>query len=190
MLRLSFHVLVAAGCVAGMSACSNTGDLPGSILTTSSIDQQKTAKAPAIDPTCVSLVSKIDGLRKDGITDRVAKAGAGKSKTVPVYRSSLARMAELDRTNAQYQARCGTLKPTTAGVVTPTSTSATTAATNAAISTAQRVATNAATTAATNAVSSSATSATETVKTIAKAKATDAVKKAATNAVVNNALAN
>lgn len=143
-----------------LGACSNTGG-----LTTSSIDQQKVAKKPAIDPACVSLVSKIDSLRKDGITDRVAKAGTGKSKTVPVYRTSLARMAELDRTNAEYQRRCGTLKPATATAratpVAPAPVAATT----------KKAATNAATTKTTTATKKAA------VKTVAKAETKAAVKK-------------
>lgn len=114
MLRFVKLALVPAVCLTSATACSNTGGLAGSNVATSSINGQQAAKKPAIDPACVSLVSKIDSLRKDGITDRVAKAGEGKSKTVSVYRTSLAKMAELDRANADYQRRCGTLKPATA----------------------------------------------------------------------------
>lgn len=114
MLRSFKTAFVPVLCFGALTACSNTGGFPGTSLTTSSINQQQAAKKPTVDPVCVTLVSKIDSLRKDGITDRVAKAGAGKSKTVPVYRTSLARMAELDRANAEYQRRCGTLKPATA----------------------------------------------------------------------------
>ena len=183
MLRLFKTALLPILCVGALTACANDGS-----LTTSSINNNQVAK-PAVDPACVSLVSKIDSLRKDGITDRVAKAGTGKSKTVPVYRTSLARMAELDRTNAEYQRRCGTLKPATAAIK-PTVTSATkTAATNAATSTAKTAAKNTAKTAANKAVTKAATSKTATkaaakvapvVKTVEKAAATTtAVQKAA-----------
>lgn len=119
----SSSIILSASASLCLTACANDGGLSGSMLTTSSIDAQKTAKAPAVDPACVSLVSKIDSLRKDGITDRVAKAGEGKSKTVSVYRTSLSKMAELDRANQEYQRKCGNLKPATAtAAVAPVST--------------------------------------------------------------------
>lgn len=176
------RVLLPLSIIAGLTACSNTGG-----LTTASINNdQKVAKKPAIDPACVTLVSKIDSLRKDGITDRVAKAGEGKSKTVPVYRASLARMAELDRANAEYQRRCGTLKPATAAVrpaTPPVAATAKTTAKTAAVNTAKTKATTAAKTATTKAVTKAAvkksTTAVPPVKTIAKADATKAAADAA-----------
>ncbi len=193
MLRFLKKAALPVLCIGALTACSNNGGLLGSSLTTSSIDAQKVAKKPAIDPACVTLVSKIDSLRKDGITDRVAKAGAGKSKTVPVYRTSLARMAELDRANAEYQRRCGTLKPATASVtgtaVPPAVSSATkAAATNAAKKTASKAVKTKAVAKATTAVApvkkaaTKATTAVAPVKNAAEDVAKDAAKKAALDA--------
>ena len=192
MLRSILKAIVPVLCIGALTACSNTGGLPGSTLTTSSINAQKTANKPAIDPACVTLVSKIDGLRKDGITDRVAKAGQGKSKTVPVYRTSLARMAELDRANADYQRRCGTLKPATASIsstaVTPAVSAATkTAATTTAKKAVTKVVTTKATAKATAAVAVAPVK-TTAVTEAAKAAAADAAKKAALEAAKKEAI--
>lgn len=67
--------------------------------------------APKVDPACVALTSKIEGLRKEGVTERVEKAAAGKGATVSVKRDSLAKMTELDKANAEFQAKCSTITP-------------------------------------------------------------------------------
>jgi len=195
MLRIFKTALLPALCVGALTACSNTGGLTGTSLTTSSIDSQKTAKKPSIDPACVTLVSKIDSLRKDGITDRVAKAGAGKSKTVPVYRTSLARMAELDRANADYQRRCGTLKPATASLssqITPVA-KVTAVKKTAAVKTVKKTVAKVVTTKATAKATATAKAAVavapvKTTTTAATAAATDAAKKAAVEAAKKAAL--
>jgi hypothetical protein len=93
-----------------LAACSSDGSLLGTSLTTASITPAPAAKAQAtaakLDPLCISLVARIDALRKDGITGRVEKASVGKTKTVAVKRASLAQIAELDKANAEFQARC------------------------------------------------------------------------------------
>ncbi len=187
MLRSFKTALLLVLCIGALTACSNTGGFPGTSMTTSSIDTQKMAKQPSIDPACVTLVSKIDSLRKDGITDRVAKAGAGKSKTVPVYRSSLARMAELDRANADYQRRCGTLKPATASLSSQTRPAAATvssATKTAAVNATKKAATKVVTTKA----AAKATAAVAPIKTAATAAVTEAAKKAAVEAAKKAAL--
>ena len=174
--------------LSALTACSSDGSLMGTNLTTSSINNTQTAQKPAIDPMCVSLVSKIDSLRKDGITDRVAKAGAGKTKTVPVYRTSLARMAELDRTNALFQQRCSKLKPASSAAAAVAPPPPPPAPKTAAVTTAKKAVVKAATTKtvtkATVATKTPAVTSTTTtaVKTVAKAAATDAAKAAATDA--------
>lgn len=84
--------LAAAGCADG-----STG-----VMTTSALGPNA-AKA---DPACATLTARIDALRKEGVAANVEKASAGKAKTVSVNRETLAKMAELDRANAEFQSKC------------------------------------------------------------------------------------
>jgi hypothetical protein len=45
------------------------------------------------------------------VTERVEKASVGTTTNVSVKRASLAQMAELDKANAEFQAKCSTLGP-------------------------------------------------------------------------------
>lgn len=191
-----------------LSACASDGSFPGSDLTTSSLQQTADAKKPKVDPTCVALSAKINELRSDGITSRVAKAGEGKSKTVSVYRASLSRMAELDRTNAEYQQKCSPIPPASAqqaavmpapapkpqAAKTPATTAVKTVAKKpaAATPTAPAATTQAKADAAADAVKAKAEDAAKTkaaeaasakAAEVAKAQATDAAKTAATETV-------
>lgn len=98
-----------------LAGCSSDGGLLGSSLTTSSVDSAKVAPAVAkVDPACLALTAKIDGLRKDGVTERAEKAAVGKTSTVSVKRDSLAKLSELDKANFEYQTKCsapGLAKP-------------------------------------------------------------------------------
>ena len=100
LFRAPTPVLVGALLLAG---CSSDGALLGGI-TTASIPEQ-----PKVDPVCVTLTTQIEGLRKDGIADKVEKAAAKKYKMKP---TDLTKADELNKANAEYQARCG-LTPTT-----------------------------------------------------------------------------
>jgi uncharacterized protein YccT (UPF0319 family) len=64
-----------------------------------------------VDPACASLSARIDALRKEGAAERIEKASVGKTANVSVKRASLAQVAELDKANAEFQARCSTLGP-------------------------------------------------------------------------------
>jgi hypothetical protein len=112
--RIAKLTVVAAGALtAGACADGSTG-----LLSTASIGSAPASvagSAPKADPACVALTARIDTLRKDGVVDRVEKASAGKSKTVSVKRESLAKVAELDKANAEFQAKCA-LPLTTASV--------------------------------------------------------------------------
>jgi hypothetical protein len=106
------------GCAALLLAgCSSSGGLfGGNPLTTQSISTSPTgastvAAVPKVDPACYSIAQRIEMLRKDGLTDRLEKASAGKSSTVAVKRTSLAQAAELDRANAEFQAKCSAFGP-------------------------------------------------------------------------------
>jgi hypothetical protein len=116
-MTVAISKLITAAALAGLVAgCSSDGGIMGSSLTTSSVDNTKVAAAaaPKADPACLGLTAKIDALRKDGVTERVEKASSGKTTTVSVKRESLAKMTELDKANADYQAKCsaaGLAKP-------------------------------------------------------------------------------
>ena len=107
MRPVMLSVTLAMAALLAGCASDNTGMFGGSALTTSAIDDK-----PKVDPACVALSAKIDSLRQDGVSDRAAQAGAtGKSTTVSVKRASLTQLAELDRTNAEFQSKCSTLGP-------------------------------------------------------------------------------
>ncbi len=115
MLTRTTLAIVAIGLIGGCAA-----DTAG--ITTSAVDP-KSAPATAtakVDPACVTLMSQIDSIRKEGVTDRVEKvASTGKTKTVAVKRASLARMTELDKANAEFQAKCSTISPRPAQAAAP-----------------------------------------------------------------------
>lgn len=100
-------ILVVGALIATVSlgACSSDG-LLGGPQTTSAIPEK-----PKVDPACVSLASQIDALRREGVAERVEAASKGKGATVAVKRESLAKVAELNKANAAFQARCGTVTP-------------------------------------------------------------------------------
>jgi hypothetical protein len=105
-------VIAALAAALALGACSSDGLLSGN-TTTSALPEK-----PKVDPACVTLASQIDTLRKDGAADRVAEASKGKGATVTVKRESLAKVAELNKANAEFQAKCGTVAPA-AATLTP-----------------------------------------------------------------------
>lgn len=108
-MKTKSTITIATVVVCGwLTGCADSGIL-GSNVTTSSVDANaaKVAMtAPRPDPACVALLAKIDGIRKDGVAERVEQAAQGKSQTVPVKRTSLAQVAELTKANTEYQAKC------------------------------------------------------------------------------------
>lgn len=103
--------LVLAGCandsLVGSGATSATAALP---------------PKPAVDPACTTLASRIDALRKEGVVDRVEAAAKGKSSTVSVKRASLGQIAELEKANADFQAKCSTVPRAPANAAAPSPT--------------------------------------------------------------------
>ncbi|MEO1281829.1 MAG: hypothetical protein AAFV69_08850 [Pseudomonadota bacterium] len=128
---------IIAGCAADGGLNLTTGSL-GTVGQGAAT--QDVAAAPAIDPVCVELTTKIDALRKEGTPERLAKVATGKTSSATVKRSALARMTELDAANQQFQAKCSNIaavpKPvaatTTPAVSAATAQAATTAAATAA----------------------------------------------------------
>lgn len=105
-MTLRFNTSFAAAILAGAlgAGCANDGN-----LSTAGISPEKAAmqQAAKVDPACVSLASQIDTLRKEGAVDRLEKAAEGKGASVKVKRTSLAKQAELNKANSDFQMKCG-----------------------------------------------------------------------------------
>ncbi|WP_295559472.1 hypothetical protein [uncultured Hyphomicrobium sp.] len=116
-MHKSSALLLAVSSAALLAGCSSSGGgLFGSNpLTTQSISTSPSAPAvaaaPKVDPACYSIAQRIETLRRDGLTERLEKAAAGKSANVSVKRASLQQAAELDKANAEFQAKCSAFGP-------------------------------------------------------------------------------
>jgi hypothetical protein len=98
--RASSQALVLAGVLLG--GCSMDGS-DGLFTTGSLIGQTAEAKA---DPACVTLASRIEALRKDGIPDKIEKAAAKRYK---MTQADLGKADQLTKANAEFQTRCSTV---------------------------------------------------------------------------------
>ena len=105
-LTFGISALLTIGFFVGGCANDGTG-----LMSTSSVAADKVAMAPKVDPACVSLTSQIDTLRKEGAVEGLEKAASGKSASVKVMRTALAKQAELNKANADFQAKCGPAMP-------------------------------------------------------------------------------
>jgi hypothetical protein len=85
--------LLLAGCAEGNDGIFTTGSLTGA--------------TEKVDPACVTLASRIQALRKDGIPDKIEKAAARRYK---MTRADLGKADQLTKANAEFQARCSTVK--------------------------------------------------------------------------------
>lgn len=103
--RATVKIMASLLIAAGLAACSSTG---GPSLATASVAPQPVAK---IDPACTTLAAQIETLKADGVAERLEKVSTGKSASVQVKRSSLAKQAELNKANAEFQARCSVAIP-------------------------------------------------------------------------------
>lgn len=99
------RMITLAAAITALAGCSNTGPS----IATGTLPLEKAPVTTArVDPQCVSLANQIDGLRAEGSVDRLEKAATtGKSSNVQVKRATLAKQAELNRVNAEFQAKCG-----------------------------------------------------------------------------------
>ena len=102
--HLSLTALSLAAALA-LGACANDGALLGTGATAALPER------PKVDPACAPLAAKIDDLRRDGVAERVEQAAAGKGTTVSVKRDSLAKVAELNKANAEFQQKCSAYSP-------------------------------------------------------------------------------
>ena len=97
---------------AGITLAGCAGEGADSIFTTGSLAPQAAATPEAkVDPICVSLVSRIEGLRREGIADKIEKAAAKRYKLTS---SDLGKADQLTKANAELQLRCTTLTPASA----------------------------------------------------------------------------
>jgi outer membrane murein-binding lipoprotein Lpp len=106
--RASSQALVLAGVL--LAGCAMEGG--DNIFTTGSLTGQQ-ASADKSDPACVTLASRIETLRKEGIQDKIEKAAAKRYK---MTQADLGKADQLNKANAEFQSRCSTVpvKPTTA----------------------------------------------------------------------------
>jgi hypothetical protein len=107
--RASSQALVLAGLM--LAGCAMEGS--DGLFTTGSLTGSATASAEKADPACVTLASRIESLRKDGIPDKIEKAAA---KRYRMTQADLGKADQLTKANAEFQARCSTVmpRPTTA----------------------------------------------------------------------------
>jgi hypothetical protein len=106
----------AALVLAGVTLAGCAGEGSDNLFTTGALGtQQAAAPEPKVDPLCVTLVSRIEGLRKEGVADKIEKASIRKYK---MTRADLIKADQLTKANAEFQLRCSTImpKPATAQV--------------------------------------------------------------------------
>jgi hypothetical protein len=101
--RASSQALVLGGLL--LAGCAEGGD---NIFTTGSLVSGQDAKT---DPACVTLVSNIEALRKEGVADKIEKAAA---KRYRMTQADLKKADQLTKANAEFQGRCSNVKATTA----------------------------------------------------------------------------
>lgn len=128
--------LATVGCAQGANSLSTASVATGN-------DKVATA-AGKVDPACVTLASQIETLRNEGTIDKLEKASSGKSANVQIKRAALAKQAELNKANADFQTRCGPSIPKAqTAAATPVPAAATSAVQQAASNVAQTAATTA-----------------------------------------------
>jgi hypothetical protein len=112
--RASSALVLAGVLLAGCAMEGNDG-----IFTTGSLTGPQTAAAEKADPACMSLASRIETLRKEGIPAKIEKAA---TKRYKMTQSDLGKADQLTKANAEFQARCSTVKtaPVTADVAPST----------------------------------------------------------------------
>ena len=108
-LALALAGLMLAGC---------SGEGTDGIFTGSLANNTQNAPAPEarIDPICVSLVSRIDTLRREGVGDKIEKAAAKRYKMTS---ADLGKVDQLTKANAEFQMRCSTITPSNTATQAP-----------------------------------------------------------------------
>jgi hypothetical protein len=101
-IRSSLALLLGAACLGGCSGGGLSdlgfGSNAGAATATASIPE-----VAKVDPACATLVSQIDGLKKDGVADKVAQAAAKKYK---MSAADLGKADQLNKANGEFQSKC------------------------------------------------------------------------------------
>ena len=105
-IRAVAKALALAGVAVALAGCAGDGD---SIFTTGALGTE-----PKVDPMCMSLASRIEALRKEGIAEKIEKAAAKKYK---MTQSDLNKADQLTKANADFQLRCSTIMPKSASAM-------------------------------------------------------------------------
>jgi len=105
MIRATAKALALAGVAVALVGCAGEGE---SFFTTGALGTSAEAK---LDPMCVTLASRIEALRKEGIAEKIEKAAAKKYK---MTQSDLNKADQLTKANADFQLRCSTIMPKSA----------------------------------------------------------------------------
>ncbi len=111
-IRASAQTLVLASLA--LAGCA--GDGSDNFFTTGALGTQAAAPEPKVDPACVSLASRIDTLRKEGVAEKIEKAAAKKYK---MTQADLTKADQLTKANADFQFRCSTIMPRSASTSPP-----------------------------------------------------------------------
>jgi len=104
----------------GFALAGCAGEGTDGLFTTGSLSGTATAAA-APNPACVTLAASIDGLRKEGIADKIEKAATKKYKMTA---TDLRKADQLTKANAEFQQRCSTVPPKPASAQAPSAPSA------------------------------------------------------------------
>ncbi len=113
--RASSQALVLASLL--LAGCAADGS--GSFFTTGALGTpQQTAAAaePKVDPVCVTLVSRIETLRKEGVAEKIEKAA---TKKYTLTKADLKKADQLTKANTEFQQRCSTITPAQAAAMMP-----------------------------------------------------------------------
>ena len=111
-IRATAQTLVLASLA--LAGCA--GDGSDSFFTTGALGTQAAAPEPKVDPACVSLASRIETLRKEGVAEKIEKAAAKKYK---MTQADLSKADQLTKANADFQFRCSTIMPRSASTSPP-----------------------------------------------------------------------
>lgn len=110
--RIFVAAVATLGLTMTLGACASDS-MVGSGATSALPDK------PKPDPVCTMLSQKLDGLRREGASERVEQASQGKGTTVSVKRESLAKVAELNKTSLEFQQKCSAYKPAVVAAAIP-----------------------------------------------------------------------
>jgi len=102
-LRVPAIIAIGSLALAGCASGDLFGSSSGGDLTTQAVPQTQAQK---IDPACGNLALEIDTLRREGVAEKVEKAAAKKYK---MSAADLTKANQLNRANAEFQAKCSTL---------------------------------------------------------------------------------